>query len=92
MVYGGTKEQRSDGVLEWWVWLLTMKWSGRIVEEPLGPCREAAPDHSPGLQPWVSRTPNTPCKWRQTGLSWAWYADSVSRANIAVLDWITRWQ
>jgi hypothetical protein len=26
----------------------------------VGFCREAATDHSPGLQPWVTRSQNTP--------------------------------
>jgi hypothetical protein len=27
-----------------------------------------------------------PCEWRTKGLFWAWCVDSVSRANMAILD------
>jgi hypothetical protein len=62
--------------------------------------REAVIHHSPGLQPWVTQANEPPClsavvsgkretkeeKWRPNGLFWAWCVDSVSRANIAILD------
>jgi hypothetical protein len=34
---------------------MTIKWSDRTAQEPVGFCREAAAENSPGLQPWVSR-------------------------------------
>ena len=36
----------------------------------VGYCREAARDHSPGLQPWVGRPYEIALKGRPTGFGW----------------------
>jgi len=37
---------------------------------PLGHCREAARDHSPGLQPWVAHLYEIALKGRPNGIDW----------------------
>ena len=37
---------------------------------PVGYCREAARDHSPGLQPWVGRPYEIALKGRPNRLDW----------------------
>ena len=51
-----------------------MKWFKRTAQVALGFCREAATDHSPGLQPWVRQIEIRAClsavvlgKWDEGG-------------------------
>jgi hypothetical protein len=41
-----------------------MKSFNRRAKVSMGFCREAATDHSPGLQPWVRLSVNSPRRWR----------------------------
>jgi hypothetical protein len=56
------------------------------AEEAVGFCREAATDHSPGLQPWVTRTQKHALKVASEVLGWCQRGSTIEDCDIRPTD------